>query len=792
VFCLDEPPANYLLYLNHAEHLFNKAFTLYTGEFHRAVQKGDSATLALLQKGFASISPDEERTLRQKWMGTPLILSPFAHYLGYALLVGSLMGGLLLIWVLTLRRLVRQRTAQLEATLNAVPDLMFEVGLDGRYHDYHSPRTDLLAAPPDRLIGRLVSEVLPPAAAAICLSALREAEETGRSLGHQFELPLAQGNYWFELSVARKLATTGKEPRFIVLSRDISERKQAEAALLRRSEQLALMSAASQEINSELEIPIVLRQLVTAALKITAATTGAAARFCDGQMVFSEYHHAGRWMPMDYRFPSGYGVPGRVIQSRTFYLSNDAEDDPYMTPEIQQALASHNLLDMPIVSRHGELLGCFEIHNKPGGFDETDVQLLQGLAASAAVALENTALLAERRQAEQALRESETLKASVLAHAACGIVATDPDGLITVFNPGAETILGYRADEVVGQVTPLLFHDSDEIAALAAALSETLGYRVEAGLSVTVMDNLQGEITGYLGTLVDITEQKEAEASIKRLAHFDPLTGLPNRSLLAERVRHDLSRAQRGRESLALMFLDLDRFKNVNDSLGHRIGDEILVQLAKRLIGAVRAEDTISRLGGSLGFSSAKGRISCYPLFLTLLADPVLQELNGRLVAEGRMLALPVVKNLDVFKGGSLDLGRRRVVNTLQPLVLEAVEPALRRRIVPAVSFPAHRAGHAVRLELVLKGMAGILASPVGGVQQPRHRTLPEPRHGQRIGHPVCRHARLQRPANDFTIEPIEYDGQVQPTLVCPEVGDVRRPDRIGCRRVSSFPAFQK
>lgn len=630
VFCLDEPPANYLLYLNHAEHLFNKAFTLYTGEFHRAVQKGDSATLALLQKGFASISPDEERALRQKWMGTPLILSPFARYLGYALLVGTLIGSLLLIWVLTLRRLVRQRTSQLEATLNAVPDLMFEVGLDGRYHDYHSPRTDLLAAPPDRLIGRLLSEVLPPAAAAICLSALREAEETGRSLGHQFELPLTQGHYWFELSVARKLAATGKEPRFIVLSRDISERKQAEAALLRRSEQLALMSAASQEINSELKIPVVLRQLVTAALKITAATTGAAARYCDGQMVFSEYHHAGRWMPMDYRFPSGYGVPGRVIQSRTFYLSNDAGDDPHMTPEIQQALASHNLLDMPIISRHGELLGCFEIHNKPGGFDETDVQLLQGLAASASVALENTALLAERRQAEQALRESEALKASVLAHAACGIVATDPDGLITVFNPGAETILGYRADEVVGQVTPLLFHDSDEIAALAAVLSETLGYRVEAGfdalvararsnrevderemtvirkdgcrrsvrLSVTVMHHLQGEIAGYLGTLVDITEQKEAEASIKRLAHFDPLTGLPNRSLLAERVRHDLSRAQRGRESLALMFLDLDRFKNVNDSLGHRIGDEILIQLAKRLAGAVRAEDTVSRLGG--------------------------------------------------------------------------------------------------------------------------------------------------------------------------------------------------
>ncbi|HRD87834.1 MAG TPA: EAL domain-containing protein [Accumulibacter sp.] len=751
VFCLDEPPANYLLYRNNAEQLFNRAFTLYAGDFHRAVQKGDAASLALLQRGFAAITPEEERALRAKWMGTPFLVSPGARYLGYALLVGSLVGGVLLIWVITLRRVVRQRTAKLAATLNAVPDPMFELGLDGTCHEAHTLRAGLLPARSADLVGQRVAEILDPAAAAICLDALREADAGGYSAGHLISLDLPQGRFWFELSVARKAEDGGREPRFIVLVRDVSARQRVEAELLRRSEQLELMSRVSQEINSRLDMPVILRQLVAAALRLVGAGGGAAARLQDGQMVFSEYCRGGEWMPIDYRFPAGHGVPGRVMQTRQSYLSNDAANDPWVIAEVRQAIGFDNLLDMPIIARDGELLGCFEMHNKPGGFDPADARVLQGLAASAAVALENTALLAERRRAELALRESEALQALVLASAACGIVATNPQGLITLFNPGAEAIFGYRADELLGRATPMLFHDADEVAAAAVTLSAELGISVERGfdalvararlsgeaderemscirkdgcritvrLAVTVMRDEDGQLKGYLGTIVDvsaekraaaernlaakvfeqggegiaitdaacrmvminqafsritgysaddvlgrnpsmlasgrhdaaffrgmwlaieaegswqgeiwnrrkdgsvypewlsisrvesegvtthylgtfidITRHKEAEASIQRLAHFDPLTGLPNRSLLAERVRHDLARAQRGREPLALMFLDLDRFKNVNDSLGHRVGDELLLQVARRLQGTVRDEDTVARLGG--------------------------------------------------------------------------------------------------------------------------------------------------------------------------------------------------
>lgn len=114
------------------------------------------------------------------------------------------------------------------AILNAIPDLLFEMDLDGRYLDFHSPHSDLLAVPPTQFLGKTVTEVLPPAAAATCLSALREAHEQGRSIGKQFELPLPQGTCWFELSVSIKKGNSAQKPHFIILSRDITSRKEAE------------------------------------------------------------------------------------------------------------------------------------------------------------------------------------------------------------------------------------------------------------------------------------------------------------------------------------------------------------------------------------------------------------------------------------------------------------------------------------------------------------------------------------------------------------------------------------
>lgn len=125
---------------------------------------------------------------------------------------------------------LRLSEAKSRATLDAIPDLMFELGLDGRYHDFHSPHTELLVAPPQDLMATLVTDALPADAASVVMAALQEANQFGYSHGKQYPLVLPQGKKWFELSVSRKAADPGDE-RFVVLSRDITDRIESQEKL---------------------------------------------------------------------------------------------------------------------------------------------------------------------------------------------------------------------------------------------------------------------------------------------------------------------------------------------------------------------------------------------------------------------------------------------------------------------------------------------------------------------------------------------------------------------------------
>lgn len=235
-----------------------------------------------------------------------------------------------------------------------------------------------------------------------------------------------------------------------------------------------------------------------------------------------------------------------------------------------------------------------------------------------------------RLRSEAAFKDSERMSASILACVPQSIIATDVNGLITVFSPGAENMLGYSAEEMIGKQTQLLFHDSREIFVRSEDLTKELGYvakpdfdvfsikrripakpdqrewtcvckdgtRLTLLLTTTILRNDLGQIEGYLGVATDITERTRAVARIKRMAHYDHLTRLPNRRLFHDRMRVAFAQARRDKTRLALMMIDLDNFKPINDSFGHAVGDLLLKAVAKSMLGCLRESDTLARHGG--------------------------------------------------------------------------------------------------------------------------------------------------------------------------------------------------
>ncbi len=215
--------------------------------------------------------------------------------------------------------------------------------------------------------------------------------------------------------------------------------------------------------------------------------------------------------------------------------------------------------------------------------------------------------IARREALERQVRESEERYRTYVEHAPEGIFVADYRGRFVDANPSACAMVGYSRTELLEmRITDLSPPGrAKEHLALLARLPETGQQELEIGLrkkdrTEIIADlraiALPGDIV--MGFCVDITERKRAEEQIHNLAYFDPLTGLPNRRLLLDRLRQAMVGNSRAREYGALLMLDLDRFKDLNDTQGHDVGDRLLVEVARRLTGCLRREDTVSRLGG--------------------------------------------------------------------------------------------------------------------------------------------------------------------------------------------------
>lgn len=216
--------------------------------------------------------------------------------------------------------------------------------------------------------------------------------------------------------------------------------------------------------------------------------------------------------------------------------------------------------------------------------------------------------ITERKQAEEQLHIAATAFDSQE-----GMMVTDADGVILRVNRAFTEITGYTAEEAVGQTTRLLKsgrHDADFYRAMWATINQTGGWQGEIWdrrkngeeypkwLTISAVKDDNDVITHYVGTHFDITERKKAEEKINELAFFDQLTGLPNRTLLLDRLKQIMTASARDGSYGALLFIDLDDFKTLNDTLGHDMGDLLLKQAAQRLATCMREGDTVARLGG--------------------------------------------------------------------------------------------------------------------------------------------------------------------------------------------------
>lgn len=221
--------------------------------------------------------------------------------------------------------------------------------------------------------------------------------------------------------------------------------------------------------------------------------------------------------------------------------------------------------------------------------------------------------LEERVDALHRARDELKLYATVFTNAAEGMTITDDHSRIIAVNPAFSQITGYTLEDIAGS-TPAVLGSGRQSTSFYREMWATLeregqwqgeiwnrrkdGEVYPEWLSITAVRKTSGELTHYIGIFSDITDRKAAEARIHHLAHHDALTNLPNRTLLQDRLEQAILQSRRNRRHAAVLFIDLDRFKLINDTLGHDVGDGLLSQMAQRCLACVRDTDTVARQGG--------------------------------------------------------------------------------------------------------------------------------------------------------------------------------------------------
>lgn len=313
--------------------------------------------------------------------------------------------------------------------------------------------------------------------------------------------------------------------------------------------------------------------------------------------------------------PSSHGPTGLAFHQNTPIWCQDFQHDPITAPwhERGKQFGWGSSAALPL-SRGNKVIGVFTLYAKDvNAFDEAAQRLLEEMVMDISYALDSFDRETARQKAEDTLEKNQKHLSAIIENEPECVKLVDPNGKLIEMNPAGLAMLEAESLEEVQQYTLIDYvlpewrapfialHRkvmSGENALLEFEVKGLKGTRRWLETHATPLRDSAGNVTMLLGITRDTTQRKNNEEQISYLANYDSLTGLPNRTLLAIRIKELLSTAKRNNQSISMLFLDLDRFKDINDSLGHTIGDTLLIESADRLKSILREEDTVARLGG--------------------------------------------------------------------------------------------------------------------------------------------------------------------------------------------------
>ncbi len=406
------------------------------------------------------------------------------------------------------------------------------------------------------------------------------------------------------------------------LTREIAERREAEARLREHSRYLLALHNTALSIIDRLDIMELLHTVVENASLLLNAPHGYLALTNDeGTALVTRVGIGVFNTRIGDAFIPGQGLCGSVWASAETMPITSYRDYPNRVPGTDlDALGA--MVAAPLKSQ-GKVMGVIGMGRDGGNgsFDDSEIAILTRFAELASLALDNAMLydrlqqeLAERRRAEESLWESNQKYRTILESIEDGYYEVDLRGAMTFMNSSLCRILGYAMEELmhmdyrkymdqknkaeVFRVFNQVFSDGRPRKSFEWELIRKDGQHIVVDASVSLITDRQGRRTGFRGVLRDISERKQFEQSLKFLAHHDVLTGLPNRILFIDRLEQAIAQAGRNFSLMAVLFLDLDNFKEVNDGLGHDAGDQLLKEAAGRLQESIREIDTVARFGG--------------------------------------------------------------------------------------------------------------------------------------------------------------------------------------------------